>query len=124
MRLNAGIAARLLVAACLLAGAISLIGTRSTEAQTLPPRPQSLGSYWITYYWFAPESWFTAKKMVGPGLKVAYREDFLYSARGISMQGTGTGDDGVLLHWRSGAGAWVNKEGAMVSALFLSMSLE
>ena len=33
--------------------------------------------------------------MVAPGLKVAYREDFLYSARGISMQGTGTGDDNV-----------------------------
>ena len=112
MRLNAGIAARLLVAACLLAGGISLIGTHSTEAQTMPPRPQSLGSYWITYYWFAPEGWFTAKKMVAPGLKVAYREDFLYSARGIAMQGTGTGDDGVLLHWRSGAGPWVNKEGA------------
>ena len=77
MRLNAGIVARLLVAACLLAGAVSLVGTRSTEAQTLPPRPQALGSFWITYYWFAPESWFTAKKIVAPGLKVAYREDFL-----------------------------------------------
>lgn len=111
MRLNAGIAARLLVAACLLAGAISLIGTRNTEAQTLPPRPKALGSFWITYYWFAPEKWFTAKRMVAPGLKIAYREDFLYSSRGIAMQGTGTGRDGVLLHWRSGKGAWVNKEG-------------
>lgn len=93
-------------------GVASFVGARGADAQTTPPRPQALGSYWITYYWFAPESWFTAKKMIAPGLKVAYREDFLYSARGIAMQGTGTGDDGVFLHWRSGAGAWVNKDGA------------
>mgnify|MGYP006279427159 CR=1 FL=1 len=81
------------------------------QAQTIPPRPQPIGSFWITYYWFAPESWFTAKKMVAPGLKTAYREDFLYSARGVAMQGTGTGDDNVMVHWRSGAGAWVNNQG-------------
>jgi 3D (Asp-Asp-Asp) domain-containing protein len=114
MRLNASIVARLVVAACLLVGAMAIVDSRSVEAQaqSVPPRPQSLGSFWITYYWFAPESWFTAKKMVAPGLTVAYREDFLYSARGVAMQGTGTGDDGVLLHWRSGAGAWINKDGA------------
>ena len=112
MRLNASIVARLVVAACLLAGAMGVVDARGVEAQALPPRPQALGSFWITYYWFAPESWFTAKKIVAPGLKVAYREDFLYSARGVAMQGTGTGDDGVLLHWRSGAGAWINKDGA------------
>jgi 3D (Asp-Asp-Asp) domain-containing protein len=104
---------RRLVAALLIGGAALLaIGAASASAQTIPPRPQQLGSYWITYYWFAPESWFTAKKMIAPGLKVAYREDFLYSARGVSMQGTGTGDDNVMIHWRSGSGPWVNKEGA------------
>ncbi|MGI9116775.1 MAG: 3D domain-containing protein [Gaiellales bacterium] len=112
------------VAACVIAGAalLALAGgaaaqtattatTTSAVAPAIPPRPQSLGQFWITYYWFAPESWFTAKKLVAPGLKTAYREDFLYSARGVAMQGTGTGDDNVTLHWRGGAGAWVNKEG-------------
>ncbi len=113
MRSRRGRLHRRLAAACLIAGAVVLsIGAATASAQTIPPRPQQLGSYWITYYWFAPEAWFTAKKMVAPGLKVAYREDFLYSARGISMQGTGTGDDNVMIHWRSGRGAWVNKEGA------------
>lgn len=111
MRLNAGIVARLVVAACLLAGSMAVVDARGTEAQALPLRPEALGSFQITYYWFAPEKWFTAKKIVAPGLKIAYREDFLYSARGIAMQGTGTGDSGVLLHWRSGEGAWVNKDG-------------
>ena len=86
-------------------------GASGAAAQTSPPRPVALGNFWITYYWFAPESWFTAKKILAPGLKVPYREDFLYSARGIAMQGTGTGDDNVLLHWRSGAGDWVNNLG-------------
>ena len=86
-------------------------GASGAAAQTSPPRPVALGNFWITYYWFAPESWFTAKKILAPGLKVPYREDFLYSARGIAMQGTGTGDDNVLLHWRSGKGAWINNLG-------------
>jgi hypothetical protein len=120
MRSRCGRLHRRLAAACLIAGAVVLsIGAATASAQTIPPRPQQLGSYWITYYWFAPEAWFTAKKMVAPGLKVAYREDFLYSARGISMQGTGTGDDNVMIHWRSGRGAWVNKEGAETQRLRL-----
>jgi 3D (Asp-Asp-Asp) domain-containing protein len=111
MRLNAGIVARLVVAACLLAGSMAVVDASGVEAQALPPRPEALGSFQITYYWFAPEKWFTAKKIVAPGLKIAYREDFLYSARGVAMQGTGTGDNNVLLHWQSGAGAWVNNDG-------------
>ncbi|MEI6688206.1 MAG: 3D domain-containing protein [Thermoleophilia bacterium] len=112
MRARIGIHGRRLVAACLIAGAAMLaFGTAGAAAQTASPRPVALGSFWITYYWFAPESWFTAKKIVAPGLKTAYREDFLYSARGVAMQGTGTGDDNVQLHWRSGAGAWINNLG-------------
>ena len=80
MRLNAGIVARLVVVACLLAGSMAVVDASGVEAQALPPRPEALGSFQITYYWFAPEKWFTAKKIVAPGLKIAYREDFLYSA--------------------------------------------
>ena len=96
------------VAACL--GALAPAAAAQT-ATGMPPRPQQLGSSGITYYWFVPESAFTGARIVPKGLTAPYREDFLYSARGIAMQGTGTADDGKMLHWRSGAGAWVNKEG-------------
>ncbi len=108
MRARLAMAAIGAVAACL--GALAPVAAAQT-ASGLPPRPQQLGSYWITYYWFVPESAFTGARIVPKGLTTPYREDFLYSARGIAMQGTGTADDGKMLHWRSGAGAWVNKEG-------------
>ena len=116
-RARVRVAAWLGVALVMLAaaGAASAQTTATTATPAVPARPKPLGSFWITYYWFAPESWFTAKKLIAPGLKTAYREDFLYSARGVSMQGTGTGDDTLLIHWRSGAGAWVNNQGQQTS---------
>ncbi|MFM9123745.1 MAG: hypothetical protein ACKOSO_00875, partial [Actinomycetota bacterium] len=71
------------VAACLGA----LVPTAAAQTATgMPPRPQQLGSYWITYYWFVPESAFTGARNVPKGLTTAYREDFLYSARGIAAR--------------------------------------
>lgn len=102
----AAVSALAVLIACLLSSAPCF-----PDAQAAVARPKALGSFWITYYWFAPESWFEAKRIVPLGLAKAYREDFLYGAKGIAMQGTGTGDDGVLLHWRSGSGAWINKDG-------------
>lgn len=107
--------ARLVMAAIGLVAACAALAAAPAGAQTasgMPPRPQQLGPYWITYYWFVPESAFTGARYTAKGLTTPYREDFLYSARGIAMQGTGVADDGKMLHWRSGAGAWVNKEGA------------
>ena len=114
MRPGALKSGRRLAVACALVvlGGVLTFGASSANAQTIPPRPQALGEFWITYYWFVPEQWFTTKRIVALGLVKPYREDFLFSARGIAMQGTGTGDDGVMLHWRSGKGAWVNKDGA------------
>ena len=115
MRARIGIRGRRLVAACVAVAALCVAAApalaQTIAADAVVPRPQALGTFQITYYWFAPERWFTARKMIAPGLGKAYREDFLYSARGVAMQGTGTGDDDVLIHWRSGAGAWVNAEG-------------
>ncbi len=111
MRARARTAGRRLVAACALAVAALVVSTAPADAQTSPPRPVQLGEFWITYYWFVPESAFTGARILAKGLTKPYREDFLYSARGIAMQGTGTADDGTMLHWRNGAGAWVNKLG-------------
>ncbi len=50
----------------------------------------SLGDFQLTYYWFAAESGFVGQKVAAPGIAGTYREDFLYSARGVPMEGTGT----------------------------------
>ena len=116
MRASNRIRLRRLVAACAAAAALLVVAGaaagQAVSTDALPPRPQPLGSFQITAYWFVPEAWFSARKIVAPGLSKPYREDFLYSARGVAMQGTGTGADGVSIHWQSGRGAWVNADGA------------
>jgi len=97
-----------LVAAAL--GAAALI-PMAADASKNTPRPQPLGEFRVTGYWIAPESVFTAVKLTPKGIPGRYREDFLYSATGVSMEGTGRTDDGRLVHWASGRGAWVDRAG-------------
>ncbi len=77
----------------------------------------SLGDFQLTYYWFATESGFAGKKIPAPGIAGrTYREDFLYSARGVPMQGTGTADSGGRVHYAgSTGGGWVNRTGKPTS---------
>lgn len=71
-----------------------------------------LGPFQVTYYWFTAESGYIGKKITAPGLTGTYREDFLYSARGVPMQGTGTADGGGRVHFAgSSGGGWVNRNG-------------
>ena len=49
------------------------------------PDATSLGDFQLTYYWFAGESTFVGKPITAPGIAGTYREDFLYSARGVPM---------------------------------------
>lgn len=66
-----------------------------------------------TEYWPAPESWFHGRLVAAPGLAGLHRIDWLYSARGVSMQGTGIGLNGRLYHLAaSGSGGWVTSAGA------------
>ena len=72
----------------------------------------SLGDFQLTYYWFAAESGFVGKTLPAPGIAGTYREDFLYSARGVPMEGTGTALSGAHIHYAgTHGGYWVNKAG-------------
>jgi 3D (Asp-Asp-Asp) domain-containing protein len=72
----------------------------------------SLGDFQLTYYWFAAESGFVGKPLTAPGVAGTFREDFLYSARGVPMEGTGTALSGAHIHYAGTSGGyWVNKAG-------------
>jgi len=72
----------------------------------------SLGTFQVTYYWFAAESGFVGQTITAPGIAGAYREDFLYSARGVPMEGTGTAISTAHIHYAgTNGGFWVNKAG-------------
>lgn len=85
------------------------------------PPPKSGRGHWlkgvaITEYWPAPERWFVGKPVTVPGLSGKHRIDWLYSARGVSMQGEGIGLDGRTYHIDSlGAGGWVTAAGRPTS---------
>jgi 3D (Asp-Asp-Asp) domain-containing protein len=53
----------------------------------------------VTEYFPAPERWFGGRKVRAPGLAGVHRIDWLYSARGLAMQGEGIGTDGRLYHF-------------------------
>jgi 3D (Asp-Asp-Asp) domain-containing protein len=85
-----------------------------------PPSKRAKGRWLkgvaITQYWPAPESWFVGKLVKTPGLPGLHRIDWLYSATGLSMQGSGIGLDGQSYHIDAlGDGGWVTQTGAATS---------
>src|SRR5581483_3590199 len=52
-------------------------------------RPRWLPGMLITEYYPAPERWFPARLVRAPGLPGRHRDGWLYSARGLAMQGEG-----------------------------------
>jgi hypothetical protein len=80
------------------------------------PGPSTPGTWLrnstITEYWPAPESWFVGRLVSAPGLSGRHRIDWLYSAWGVSMQGSGLGLDGRAYHINAlGNGGWVTAAG-------------
>jgi 3D (Asp-Asp-Asp) domain-containing protein len=66
----------------------------------------------ITEYYSSPERWFEGRMVRAPGLPGRHRVDWLYSARGVAMEGDGIGLDGRHYHIDAlGAGGWVNAAG-------------
>ena len=66
----------------------------------------------ITEYYPAPEAWFVGKRVATPGLARKSRVDWLYSARGMSMEGDGIGTDGKRYHIdSSGSSGWITSLG-------------
>ena len=75
-------------------------------------RPTWLTKVTITEYFPVPESWFSGRRVDAPGLGTRHRVDWLYSARGLSMEGEGMGLDGRMYHIDGlGRGGWVDKRG-------------
>jgi hypothetical protein len=83
-----------------------------------PPPPiggtgRWLGGFELTEYYPALESWFAGAPVATPGLPGTHRIDWLYSARGLSMEGDGLGLDGKQYHIENlGSGGWLTAGGA------------
>jgi len=75
-------------------------------------RARWLGRVTVTEYYPVPEAWFVGKKVSAPGLDERHRIDWLYSALGVSMQGTGIDLHGDFVHIDAlGSGGWVTERG-------------
>lgn len=75
-------------------------------------RPTWLSGVLVTEYWPVPERWFVGRRVRPAGLTSEHRLDWLYSARGVTMQGTGIGLDGRYYHVNAlGRGGWVDRLG-------------
>jgi 3D (Asp-Asp-Asp) domain-containing protein len=75
-------------------------------------KPTWLTGVAVTEYYPIPESFFVGKKVHAPGLSGKHRIDWLFSARGLTMEGDGVGLDGKRYHVESiGHGGWVDKLG-------------
>ena len=74
-------------------------------------KPRWVSKVMITEYYPVPEKWFVGAGR-GPGLHRKRRVDWLYSARGISMEGDGIGLDGKKVHIEEiGEGGWIDARG-------------
>jgi len=83
---------------------------RSKERRITHPR--WLGGFEVTEYFPTPERWFSGQHVRAPGLRGAHRVDWLYSASGLAMEGSGVGLDGRYYGIaKTGHGRWVNAGG-------------
>jgi 3D (Asp-Asp-Asp) domain-containing protein len=75
-------------------------------------RREWLGGVIITEYYPVPESWSEAAPVRAPGLASRHRADWLYSAKGVSMEGDGVDLSGRRVHIQDlGSVGWVNAAG-------------
>lgn len=66
----------------------------------------------VTEYYPATERWFGGRRIPAPGLGGSYPADFLYSARGLAMEGDGLDSAGRLVQVAQlGSTGWVNAAG-------------
>jgi len=75
-------------------------------------RPTWLSGVTITEYYPAREQWFIGRRVSAPGLRGKYAPEWLYSARGLAMEGDGVDRFGHRAHIAQlGSTGWVNGAG-------------
>jgi 3D (Asp-Asp-Asp) domain-containing protein len=102
------------------AGALASPAASAARCRNAPPpvpehpiaRRQWLTGVTITEYYPAPERWFPGRRIAAPGMPGRYAADWLYSARGLAMEGDGIDRFGHLAHIAElGSTGWVNVAG-------------
>lgn len=112
-RRTQGGAQRRSVRACTVLCTAILLGALALTA-VAPARPIAkprwVTGVRLTEYWPVPESWFNGRRVATPGLGGKHRVDWLYSSRGLSMEGDGTDLSGRRVHIENvGASGWIDK---------------
>lgn len=75
-------------------------------------RPTWVHGVVITEYYPVPERWFAGRRVSAPGVSGRYALDWLYSARGLAMEGDGVDLHGQNVHIAElGSTGWVNGAG-------------
>jgi 3D (Asp-Asp-Asp) domain-containing protein len=106
-----------IVCGCALLGSPGLASPghrhhRRPHRSHLLRRPTWLSGVRITEYYPVPESWFVGRRVTAPGLPGTHRIDWLFSARGVSMEGDGIDLSGRQVHIESlGHGGWIDLAG-------------
>lgn len=91
--------------------AVLALGPAAASAKVLK-KPTWVSKVTITEYYPVPEWWFVGARVNTPGLDRKSRVDWLYSARGVSMEGDGIGLDGKPYHISSvGRSGWITQKG-------------
>lgn len=107
-RAGAGLA----VAAVVVAAAVWLavaVGASGPAKHAPPPRA---GRYLVTEYFPVPERWFVGAPVRAAGLPGKYRQDWLWSPSGLSIEFDGVALDGTRVHFANDEGiTWVNAQG-------------
>lgn len=104
---------RVLTRGLLAYGVLALLSLPAACAGARPiSKPRWVNDVLVSEYYPVPESWFVGERVAAPGLPGKHRVDWLYSARGLTMEGDGYGTDGRQYHVESpGSAGWVNERG-------------
>lgn len=76
------------LAACVLVP-VALLGAPAGAGAGQIKKITTLRGVQLTEYFPVPEVWFVGRKVSAPGLSTKHRVDWLYSARGVVMEGSG-----------------------------------
>ena len=103
--------ARRAVRAALLAALVACLAAHPATAAPIT-KPRWVAHTRVTEYFPVPERWFVGARVGAVGLDGLHRIDWLYGARGLSMEGDGIGLDGCRYHIEAlGSAGWINAAG-------------